>query len=111
LGTTPPGYRTIDQPVGAEVIAIDGYGGQYGDPIAAWIKVEGWVRLQVVAAPDRDTWTSADEERFRQAVRNIAETHPDLPMTGVTLLFDPPRLSVDDGSTPLGEPVARRNRG
>ena len=103
-----PAYRVISRPIGNDIVALRQFGGGLGDPVAAWVKVDGQVVLQVVAPQLLTVWDVATEERFRKAVRELAAAHDLLGRTGpVTLLFDPPQTGVDDGSSPLGEPIER----
>lgn len=107
--TGGPAYRTLDESVGIDVVSLNAFGGDFGDPMAAWIKVGNSVVIQAVAPDRRATWGEATEERFRAAVRDLAATHPFLEKTGqVSVLFDPPDVSVDDGTSPLGEVVERK---
>ena len=91
------------------MVSLSAFGGEFGDPMAAWIKVGNAVVVQGVAPDRRATWGAATEERFRDAVRELAATHPLLERTGqVSVLFDPPDTSVDDGTSPIGEIIERR---
>ncbi len=104
-----PAYRTLDQSVGVDVVALDMFGGDTGDPIAAWIRVGNAVVVQVVAPADRAAWDTATENQFRVAVRELALSHPLLEKTGpVSLLFDPPDSS-DSGPFPEGEVIGQRD--
>ncbi len=106
--TSAPAYRTLDRSVGIDVVSLNAFGGDFGDPMAAWIKVGNSVVVQVVAPDRRATWGEATEERFRAAVRKLAATHLLLERTGqVSVLFDPPDTSVNDGTSPIGEIIAR----
>lgn len=101
-------YRTLDQAIGIDVVALTAFGGSLGDPVAAWIKVDGRVVVEVLAPIVRNIWGDETEARFRQSVRELAAEHDLLGRTGsVSVLFDPPQTSVDDGTTPLGEPIRR----
>jgi len=103
-----PAYRVLTRPIGSDVIALREFGGGLGDPVAAWVKVDGRVVLRVVAPQLRSAWDVTTEEHFRQAVRRLAAAHDLLGRSGpVTLLFDPPQTSVDDGTSPSGETIER----
>jgi len=107
--TGGPAYRTLTQPIGVDVVALNMFGGDIGDPIAAWINVDNQVVVQVVAPADRATWDDVEENQFRAAVRELAATHDLLDRTGqVSVLFDPPDVSVDDGTSPIGEIIERK---
>ena len=104
-----PDHRSLVALPGVDVVALTGFGGERGDPVAAAVRVDGWTRLQVVAPPDRATWDRRTEEGFRTAVRRLAATHDLLGLNGaVRVLFDPPEspgAATRDVGT--GEPVER----
>lgn len=103
-----PAYRTLAEFIGVDVVALSAFGGEYGDDIAAAIKVDGHSVVQVVAPATRPTWDAATEERFRAAVRRLAQTHPLLDRKGaVRLVFDPPQSSLEPRDEESGEPVDR----
>lgn len=104
-----PTYRTLVEPIGIEVVALNAFGGDIGDPIAAWIKIDNRIVVQILAPHRRATWGDATEERFRATVRELAAVHPLLEKTGqVSVVFDPPDVSVDDGTSPIGEIIGTR---
>lgn len=106
-----PAYRTVEQLIAVDVVALEAFGGGPDDPIAAWVTVDGDVVLQVVAPRDVDDWSPDTRERFRAAVRALAATHDLLGRDGnVRVFFDSARTSVDRGTAPLGEPIARADR-
>ena len=103
-----PAFRTLAEFVGVDVVALSAFGGEYGDVIAAAIKVSGHTVVQVVAPATRPTWDADTEERFRSAVRRLAKTHPLLGREGpVRLVFDPPQTSAEVRDETTGESVDR----
>jgi len=107
-----PAYRTVAEFGGVDVIALSAFGGEYGDPIAAAIKVDGYSVVQVLAPATRPSWDAGTGERFRSAVRHLAHTHPLLDPTGaVRLVFDPPQTSAESRDEESGESVDRSGRG
>jgi hypothetical protein len=97
--------------MGVDVIALEEYGGGIDDPVAAWIRAGRDVVLQVVAPHAWNDWSQDSKERFRRAVRDLAATHDLLGRDGdVTVLFDPPQTSIDDGTAPSGEAIERADR-
>lgn len=102
-------YRILDSSAGIDVVSVNTFGGDFGDPMAAWIKVGNSVVVQVVAPERRAAWDEATEERFKEAVRSLAATHPLLERRGqVSVLFDPPDISQDDGTSSIGELIRRQ---
>lgn len=103
-----PLYRTITGAVGVDVVALSAFGGELGDPIAAAVQVDGRTALRVIAPVARRSWDAQTAAQFRAEVHRLAATH-DLPggAGSVTVHFDPPDATADDGSEPAGEPVER----
>ena len=101
-------YRTLTRSGGRDVIALAAFGGELGDPLAAVVRVDGRVVLEVLAPVARRSWDRQTGEQFRGEVRRLAAGHGLLGRAGaVTVLFDPLDHGADDGSWPAGEPVAR----
>ncbi len=103
-----PAYRTVERSVGIDIVSLNAFGGDFDDPVAAWIRVGNDVVVQVVAPDRRATWGEAIEEQFKTAVRDLAATYPFHERRGqVSVLFDPPDPS-ETGPFPEGEIIGTR---
>ena len=102
-------YRTVVEFIGVDVLALSDFGGEWGDPVAAEVRVDGHTVVQVVAPPERSTWDAQVEDRFRSEVRQLAIRHNLLDRQGeVRLVFDPPQSSAQTRDEAGGELVNRR---
>jgi hypothetical protein len=99
-----PRYFAIESTL-LTTVTLDEFWAELGDPVAAWIKVENEVHLQVLAPQERPGWPESREARFRAMVRELAATYPFDRAGQVSVFFDPPQGDVDDETTPPGEPV------
>jgi hypothetical protein len=104
-----PRYRTVAKFIGVDVVALSGFGGELGDPVAAAVKVNGWTVVQVVAPAARSDWGPEVEEEFRAQVRRLAASHELLGRLGeVRVVFDPPQSSAEARDVTAGELVERK---
>lgn len=106
---TPARYRRLEDTGSVNTIALVKLEGGLEDPVAAWIRRDGRACILVVAPAERRTWPGGIELQFRSLVGQIAASpHPLLENAAtVSIVFDPPQESGDDGTVSDDEIVMR----
>jgi hypothetical protein len=68
-------YRVGQQPLTTDDIALFAFGGVFGDPIGAKVRVDGWTRVRIMVP--QAVYDDAEDAfpAFQAAVRKLARTY------------------------------------